>query len=76
MQVVKETLQYYTLRNVDNGKYLCQNNGYQNDHTFEFYDGSLKNCYMFESINSAEKVQKEYGNYEIRKVKIVDLGSI
>lgn len=72
--IYDETLTYYALKNVETGNYLGRNSNYRADRVSEFYDSNLKNCYLFHSILEAEKVAKDYGNYQIRKVKIIDIG--
>ena len=71
-----ETLIYYALKKVETGNYLGRNDNYRLDRTPEFYDTDLKDCYLFSSVLEAQKVAKEYGNYQIREIKLIDRGEI
>lgn len=71
-----ETLIYYALKKVETGEYLGRDDNYRAARVSEFYDTDLKNCYLFSSVSEAQRVAKENGNYQIRKIKIIDIGEI
>lgn len=85
--IYNESLVYYALRNKETGGYVCNEPTLTADGYKYFCDidyskdlskivpSGIKKVYMFNDLKIAQSWAKDT-NYEIRKVKVIDIGEV